>query len=92
MTLSHRLYWFLLALYLVSAHAATTYTLKFYFYATDRGHTVLPSSYLATLPGDSYSTRKDCAAAGDKSLAKYVSNPMPDGARILVYFTCEEGR
>lgn len=93
MTLYRRLCLLLLALYLLSgfteARAATTYTLKFYFYSTDRGHTVLPSSYLATLPGGSYSTRKDCAAAGDKSLAKYVSNPMPDGARILVYFICE---
>lgn len=94
MTLYRRLCILLLALYLVAgfteARAATTYALKFYFYSTARGHTVLPSSYLATIPGDIYGSRKDCADAGDKSLAHYISNPLPDGSRIMVYFTCED--
>lgn len=96
MKLYTRLRYLFLALFLLlrfaDARADTPYRLTFYFYPTDTGHTVRLGSYLASLPAGTFATHSECVAQGDKALAGYKSTPLPDGARLLPYFTCETAK
>lgn len=74
------------------ARADTPYQLTFYVFATDTGHTALLSSYYLILPAGTFSTRAECEAQGNKSQDDSKGTPLPDGARLLPYFTCDQQR
>lgn len=89
MTLSRRLC-FLLALYLVSAHAAPIQHQLVLRYYASANRTGLPTRPLGIQPEDVYADYDACVIAGEKRLKDYVPGVLPDGSMLLEYYGCEK--
>lgn len=90
MTLSRRLC-FLLALYLVSAHAATTYTLVIETWPTT-GHGLPGTDYIEVIRIPGFADATTCRKAGDATQRAYESRQDKHFTRHMLGWQCEEGR